>query len=234
MLALTASTGAALTALVAAGTLLRSLASGGAAQATADELLARLCGTAGLLVLAWLAGGTALALLEGLRSGQAPREPRRGIPRVCLRLAATILGAGAVLGPVQAQAAAPPPAATAAQVAGPPTPAPTPTPAELAAVPDPGFGSPAPGWTPQAPPHRPQADHRLVTSGRGDRERTVVVRRGDCLWSIVERALGPSAGDAEVARAVPRWHAANRETIGADPDRLLPGQVLRPPTGAAR
>jgi nucleoid-associated protein YgaU len=58
-----------------------------------------------------------------------------------------------------------------------------------------------------------------------------VVLRGDCLWEIAERRLahdGPYT-TAEVATAVHAWWQANADVIGPDPDRLLPGQVLRPP-----
>jgi hypothetical protein len=57
----------------------------------------------------------------------------------------------------------------------------------------------------------------------------VVVRRGDCLWDLVARHLGPGASAAEIAAQWPRWYAANRATIGSDPDLLQPGQRLRPP-----
>jgi nucleoid-associated protein YgaU len=59
-----------------------------------------------------------------------------------------------------------------------------------------------------------------------------VVRRGDTLWDVVRHHLGPDATDAEVAAEWPRWHAANRDVIGADPDLLLPGQVLHAPEAA--
>jgi hypothetical protein len=55
------------------------------------------------------------------------------------------------------------------------------------------------------------------------------VHRGDTLWSLVERHLGPHCTAAEIAAEWPRWHAANRSVIGPDPDLLLPGQRLRPP-----
>lgn len=61
--------------------------------------------------------------------------------------------------------------------------------------------------------------------------RTVVVRPGDCLWSIAAEHLPADADDADVARAWPAWYAANVETIGADPDLLLPGQELVVPDG---
>jgi nucleoid-associated protein YgaU len=57
----------------------------------------------------------------------------------------------------------------------------------------------------------------------------VVVRRGDSLWSITGRYLGPSATADEIAREWPRWHEANRDVIGDDPDLIRPGQVLHPP-----
>jgi nucleoid-associated protein YgaU len=46
----------------------------------------------------------------------------------------------------------------------------------------------------------------------------VVVAPGDTLWGIGGRAW-------------PRWYAANRTTIGRDPDLILPGQRLAPPPG---
>lgn len=57
----------------------------------------------------------------------------------------------------------------------------------------------------------------------------VVVKRGDSLWSIVAAALGPYSTDVDVAEAWPGWYRANRETIGADPNLILPGQVLHAP-----
>jgi len=49
------------------------------------------------------------------------------------------------------------------------------------------------------------------------------------LWSIAGRHLGPQATDAEIAAAWPRWYAANRDVIGADPNLLHPGQHLVAP-----
>jgi nucleoid-associated protein YgaU len=57
----------------------------------------------------------------------------------------------------------------------------------------------------------------------------VAVRAGDSLWAIAARALGPAASDVEIAAQWPRWYEANRNVIGADPNVLLPGQVLTPP-----
>ena len=57
----------------------------------------------------------------------------------------------------------------------------------------------------------------------------VVVAPGDTLWDIAARALGPGATNAQIARAWPAWYATNLETVGPDPDRIFPGQRLRPP-----
>lgn len=60
--------------------------------------------------------------------------------------------------------------------------------------------------------------------------RHVVVRPGDSLWSIAESALrdsGASAAPAAVAAYWPRVYALNRDLVGADPDLLRPGQLLR-------
>lgn len=59
---------------------------------------------------------------------------------------------------------------------------------------------------------------------------TVVVRSGDTLWAIVRDRLGPSADIATTAGEVDRWHDANREVIGSDPDLIYPGQRLAPPS----
>ena len=57
-----------------------------------------------------------------------------------------------------------------------------------------------------------------------------VVRHGDTLWDIAADALPPSSGTADAARECQRWYAANRTVIGEDPDLLLPGTRLHPPT----
>jgi nucleoid-associated protein YgaU len=58
---------------------------------------------------------------------------------------------------------------------------------------------------------------------------TVVVLRGDTLWAIAARHLGPAASAADIEVEWRRWLAANRDVIGDDADLILPGQVLSPP-----
>ena len=99
-------------------------------------------------------------------------------------------------------------------------------------------GSLDPGWVPQPPGRTAPVRRQATLPGTALRPRhaardEVVVHAGDSLWTIVERYLGPHATAAQVAVEWPRWHAANRSVVGADPDRLLPGQVLRPPAAAS-
>jgi hypothetical protein len=68
------------------------------------------------------------------------------------------------------------------------------------------------------PPRRTTSDHDEI-----------VVRRGDTLWSLAERHLGPGTTDGEIAVEWPHWFTANRDVIGNDPDHLVPGERLRPP-----
>lgn len=89
-----------------------------------------------------------------------------------------------------------------------------------------------PGWRP-TPPLRVLAEQPtlLTPALRADSASMdhVTVRRGDSLWSIAARHLGPSATDAEIAHEWPRWYAANAALIGDDPDLIYPGQQLLPP-----
>jgi hypothetical protein len=93
-----------------------------------------------------------------------------------------------------------------------------------------------PGYLPSAPPRVHDADgpRLLVPAPRlaSSTHELVTVRRGDSLWSIASRHLGSGASDVQVAREWPRWYAANRDLIGDDPDLLVPGQQLRPPTSS--
>ena len=77
--------------------------------------------------------------------------------------------------------------------------------------------APVPDW----PPAQPTGPH--------------VVVRGECLWHISGAWLREHAGrtptNAEIAAEVNAWWRGNASVIGADPDRLLPGQILRPPEG---
>lgn len=95
----------------------------------------------------------------------------------------------------------------------------------------------SPGWRPSAPTVRPGLDPRFhapaarqpAGTDGGAQPRQVVVVRGDTLWSIAARALGPEATPAQIAAEWPRWYAANRDVIGPNPDIIRPGEILTAP-----
>lgn len=81
----------------------------------------------------------------------------------------------------------------------------------------------------------PLPERTVVPTGSPVRRvpvRTVVVRPGDCLWSIAARDLGAGASDAAVDARWRAIYAANHALVGPDPGLVEPGQRLRlPETG---
>jgi nucleoid-associated protein YgaU len=166
--------------------------------------------TAWAAALAWLVWAwgllglvlTAATALPGILGGTARAALSALLPAAARRAAAVAvgLGVGVGLGAPFASAA----------------PLPAPATDSVATVPDWPSDEPAPS---PAPDRASPADH--------------VVVRGDCLWDIAADRLATEVGhrptDAEIARSVPAWWRSNADVIGADPDLLLPGQVLRPP-----
>lgn len=208
--------------------------------AAADELLALVVASLAAGVGTWLVCGMVLevaARLPGRWGRTADRWSRRVTPALARRAASLVLGVGVgvVSGPAQCVAVGPPLSAAAAV-------------ADRAhahqhgePAPDPGFRAAptppaAPGFTPGPPLVRPQPDPSLIGGrivSRNDADvdvgAEVVVHRGDSLWSIAARHLGPDASDAEIDRSWRRWFALNRDVVGPDPDLVLPGQLLRVP-----
>jgi nucleoid-associated protein YgaU len=81
---------------------------------------------------------------------------------------------------------------------------------------------PVPDWPQPSAPDRPATPAASAH----------VVVPGDCLWDLAEARLRLEGGrpdDAAVAAATHAWWTANASVIGADPDLLLPGQVLHAP-----
>jgi LysM repeat protein len=190
-----------------------------------DDLLGVLARLGTGVLLGWLALTTALALVAAVPSALGDRAARLTPVLVRSVVAAAVSGSIAVSS-----------AAAATATSGP---GPQPRPTASASVAPAVTGLPDPGWTPAPPPPPPRpptthpGDVSLVSSAGtpgAAAEEHVVVRRGDTLWAIAERHLGPAADPAEIAREWPRWYAANRAVIGADPDLLQPGQRLTPPT----
>lgn len=111
-------------------------------------------------------------------------------------------------------------------------------------APDPHF---MPGGTPLQPPATPSAadapdlpradvppvsPQSAQTAQRATPAATVTVRRGDTLWSIAARRLGPGATPAQISAEWHRWYAANRATIGPDPDRIRARTTLVVPAAS--
>ncbi|WP_315097585.1 LysM domain-containing protein [uncultured Cellulomonas sp.] len=201
----------------------------------------------GLVVALWLACSALLATtcLVARAAGASwhvgERLVHRYAPQLVRRALAVAVGATLGLGAVTgASAAAPTPAppTAAASVASddgsvdlgwvvteaPADPRPAPsvtTPAAPATA-----ATPPPDVPVLTAAPAPAADQAPTTGS------TVVVAPGDSLWGIAARHLPAGATDAEVAAAWPRWYEANATVIGADPDVILPGQVLTVPVGS--
>ncbi len=200
---------------------------------SARVLLAVVVGATALAAGARTADGTLTALLGALAVALAPRALR---PLVCGALAL-----GVAVGVASPALAAAPASSSVSASSSVPASADlsSPTSARVAAadarrtlgrvddLPAPGWPALGQGWRPRATATQARPGIELVTSGsRCQPDDEVVVRRGDTLWDLAARSLGPDAGDAEIAAAWPRWWHANREVIGADPDVLLPGTRL--------
>jgi nucleoid-associated protein YgaU len=202
----------------------------GAAYFPVEDIVELAAVAVGTAVAGWTGGHALLALAcvvvdrRGRRWTAAERAVARHAPAVVRRLARAAAGAGLGL------------ALT--------------TPAALA-LPQPDSAHAADarpavvldlGWQPTSPQQvdRPERSSLVNRSpGTSSRpERPVVVEPGDTLWSIAADRLGRGTpgmrgnvapSDAETAGAVVRWHEANRDVVGADPDLIWPGMVLHEP-----
>lgn len=174
---------------------------GASTGARPDQALVGLCAGVAVLAAGWLWLVTTVVVVAALR-GRVGEI--RGVPAPVRRV--LLAGCGvAVLGGLALPAGATPGAPHEDRVA----PAPT-----LAGLPYPDRAVSSASHDPSRPGHP---------------GRTVVVRPGDCLWSIAARDLGPTATDAEVARRTDAIHRLNRAVIGPDPDLIQPAQRLRLP-----
>lgn len=200
---------------------------------------------AGWLALLFLAGAVEALSSSSLARALTPVRAltRRLLPGLAPRFAAGLVGSVVLLtstptAQAQEVSSGHPPAQVDAMVSPEAHPQPrsgaAPSPqAHHPAGPD-SHPAPEPGWRPTTSPGHRSPDRtviELVSRGSAEPD-TVVVRTGDTLWDIAARHLGPEADAASIATEWPRWHGANRETIGEDPDLLLPGTVLVPPPAA--
>jgi nucleoid-associated protein YgaU len=189
--------------------------------AGADALVIAAAGLLAWAVWAWGALGlvlTAASALPGLVGSAARLATQVVLPAGARRSAALLLGVGlGVAAPVVTTVTDLGPSAVAAVPA--------------AGVPD-WPAAPSPGVSATTAATDPVPDWPGASSAPGDEASHVVVR-GDCLWHIAatwlrEQSEGPPT-DRAIARAVREWWSVNADVIGPDPDRLLPGQLLRAP-----
>jgi nucleoid-associated protein YgaU len=218
------------------------------------DLLEAFVALSAMAVLGWLllaVIASALAAVPGRCAPRAQWAAARIAPSALRRVVAALVLSGAVAGAT--------PNAAAADDSGPrgvPTTSVVLTPTGTGtALHEDDFSAPDPTPRPQpAPPPEPAATggsgpvadgtaaptspgQGAIPAGLGplrppvrtDPPGTIVVRPGDCLWSIAARHIGPRATDAQVAKEWPRWYAANTDVVGDDPHLLLPGQRLRVP-----
>jgi len=195
------------------------------------DVLVVVVGALGVAVAGWL-GLTvllsALAALPGalgrvataLAGRLAPAAVRRG---VALALGTAFTAAGG---------------APAVDGSATPRPGPTVTEPPSASAPDPGFSvttetlserRPAASLGPLGP--APRTTERATERATRPAAATPQIRveRGDSLWHIAARHLGPDATPGQIAREWRRWYAANRAVVGAEPDLIRVGQVLSAP-----
>jgi nucleoid-associated protein YgaU len=93
-------------------------------------------------------------------------------------------------------------------------------------------GAPTLGWPSDADPVPPRPGPSWPSDPPAD---TVTVRPGDTLWLIAAHRLAGHPSESQIAGEWPRWYAANRAVIGAEPGLITPGTALvapRPSTTA--
>lgn len=214
--ALAAHAAVSLTLLWAAAAPMSAVLQAGAGAASFDALMAVTAAGAALAVATWLLLGVVLTALVETQWSNGRRWlaalAARVTPTLVARIATGLLAGGIVGGPAMSG-----PAAFAET-----------RPINVAAAPaDTVRDSALRSWTAD----RPSAgrEHDRVRTRHPAPAGTVVVRRGDSLWVIAARHLPARTGHAAVARAWPRWYAANRDVVGSDPDLIRPGQRLRAP-----
>ena len=216
-----------------------------------DTLLIDAMALIAWVVVAWAAVVVTIELaaaLPGVFGRQFTRLARIVTPATVRRFAQAAIGFSVLVGPMTpgramaADAGSSSPAATSTAVVAAPSPSARPL---VPHVPlDRPFAQglvtidldrPARPTTPEPPTPARTVSPSTATLAAGAPRReattlTYVVRRGDALWDVAARHLGPRASAADIAREWPRWYAANRGVIGPDPDLIHPGDVLVPPS----
>ncbi|HEY0868912.1 MAG TPA: hypothetical protein VGD55_00795 [Acidothermaceae bacterium] len=235
---------------------LMSSAAGASGEVGFDHLLVSVAALAAWVALGWFCTITGLAFASaapGVVGRACTKASQRLTPRLLRRLMEAVAGISVLAGPLSAApafAASPTPIAAASatprEASGgssggwtsdldrPASQIPLagrlPVHLDRPAGPSSPYVAPSPRPTTVLAPSGSAAliagsPHRDVHDGAG----SYVVRRGDALWDIAARHLGPSATAAEIAREWPRWYHANRAVIGDNAALIRPGELLVPP-----
>lgn len=207
-------------------------------EAGADGAALSLAGAALWVLALWLGAGlvaAVVAVVPGSCGRLARTVARVLLPAALYRVVIGAAGLGLFLAPVAAGASASAGGGghAAASTSTPPIPTPT-WPSDPPSLPAPGWPSGPAAATPNG--NVPPPGARPPQSAQPADARAVLVRPGDSLWDLAAARLGADGTLAQTAAAWPRWYAANRAVIGADPDLIKPGQRLTPPasTGGPR
>jgi hypothetical protein len=213
-----------------------------------DQLLGSSAALAAWIGLGWLCI-TAFLEVAGTLPGVAGRGcaaiAARTSPMLVRRIVQAVIGVSVLAGPMTAGSAfATGPStttSTSTQVDRPVSPA-APMLAETSHAP-PTLDRPATPFVASPPPaaKRTSTGAAALVTGSAHRDTVdpgdhsadgYVVHRGDTLWDIAARHLGPSATAVDISRAWPAWYDANRAVIGPDPGVIRPGELLVPPSAS--
>jgi hypothetical protein len=215
-----------------------------------DQLLGDSAALAAWVGLAWLGLSVFLEVastLPGAAGRGCAAIARRTSPMLVRRIVQALIGVSVLAGPM---------ATGSAFAAGPSTNTSTSTPvdrpvsttapllANVSRTP-PSLDRPATAFVASPPPNARQTAsgpaalvtgtaHRDASEANDRGTGSYVVHRGDTLWDIAARHLGPTATAVDISRAWPAWYAANRTTIGPDPGVIRPGEVLVAPSVGTR
>jgi LysM domain len=189
-----------------------------ASTATPADALADVAAVFALVAWLWLLLGAVLAIVEAITATSGRGWAPRITPVAWRRLVLSAVGIGllsAPIGAAQASSGDGPHVITARY------------------SPDQGTAS-APAQTIRGLPLPDRPLGRLTVVPRRDQPSAktterVTVRRGDSLWTIAERHLGPDASAQAIATEWRRWYAVNRACIGPNPHLIYPGMVLHAP-----
>ena len=229
---------------------------GSATTPSLDQLLADSAALAAWVGLLWLGIAVFLevaSVLPGAAGRGCAAVAARLSPMLVRRIVQAAIGVSVLVGPTAGSAFATGPSTTtttSTQVDRPVSAA-APMQADTSSAPDTGPASdtnpappsldrPATAFVASSPPPAQRATGAAaIVTGTAHRDAGdpsdrsaggYVVHRGDTLWDIAARHLGPNATAVDISRAWPAWYDANRAAIGPDPSVIRPGELLVPPS----